>query len=85
MWSGSSNTVCDGNVFIDCERAIAFGLGPQAGFANSHSGGIICNNFVHAGVACASVNAPLTPDAPPFPRLPDLLQWLSGSRRHVFL
>ena len=47
MWSGSSNTLCDGNVFIECERAIAFGLGPQAGFANSHSGGMICNNFVY--------------------------------------
>ena len=51
MWSGSTNTVCDGNVFIDCERAIAFGLGPQAGFPNSHSGGMICNNFVYRQIA----------------------------------
>jgi hypothetical protein len=47
MWSGSSNTVCDSNVFLECERAIAFGLGPQNGFPHSHSGGLICNNFIY--------------------------------------
>jgi hypothetical protein len=47
MWSGSSNTICDSNTFIECERAIAFGLGPQAGFAHSHEGGIIRNNFIY--------------------------------------
>ena len=47
MWSGSSNTICDSNTFLECERAIAFGLGPQSGFPHSHSGGLICNNFVY--------------------------------------
>jgi hypothetical protein len=47
MWSGSSNTVCDGNVFLECERAIAYGLGPQAGFPHSHSGGVVSNNFIY--------------------------------------
>ncbi len=51
MWSGSSNTICDANVFLECERAIAFGLGPQAGFAHSHSGGVISNNFIYREAA----------------------------------
>jgi len=47
MWSGSSNTICESNTFIDCERSIAFGLGPQSGFAHGHQGGIIRNNFIY--------------------------------------
>jgi hypothetical protein len=47
MWSGSSGTICESNTFIDCERSIAFGLGPQTGFAHSHVGGIIRNNFIY--------------------------------------
>jgi PKD repeat protein len=47
MWSGSRNTLVYRNTFIDCERAIIFGLGPQTGFAHSHSGGAIVNNFIY--------------------------------------
>jgi len=47
MWSGSRNTVCDSNTFIDCERAIVYGLGPQPGFPHGHEGGVICNNFIY--------------------------------------
>jgi hypothetical protein len=47
MWSGSRNTVTYANTFIDCERAIAYGLGPQAGFPHGHEGGLICSNFIH--------------------------------------
>jgi hypothetical protein len=52
MWSGSRNTLTYANTFIDCERAIAYGLGPQAGFAHGHEGGTVCSNFIHrrAGV-----------------------------------
>ena len=52
MWSGSRDTQTYANTFIDCERAIAYGLGPQAGFAHGHEGGLICSNFIHrhAGV-----------------------------------
>jgi hypothetical protein len=46
MWSGSRNTAVYGNRFINCERAIIFGLGPKAPFAHSHSGGAIYNNFI---------------------------------------
>ena len=47
MWSGSRDTVTFANTFIDCERAIAYGLGPQSGFPNAHQGGIICSNFIY--------------------------------------
>ena len=52
MWSGSRHTLTYANTFIDCERAIAYGLGPQAGFAHGHEGGLVCGNFIHrrAGV-----------------------------------
>ena len=47
MWSGSRNTVVYNNTFINCERAIIFGLGPKPPFAHSHSGGLIYNNFIY--------------------------------------
>ena len=47
MWSGSRNTTVHGNVFINCERAIIFGLGPKPPYQFSHSGGIIDNNFIY--------------------------------------
>lgn len=47
MWSGSRDTVVHSNVFINCERGIIFGQGPQPPFAHSHSGGEIFNNFIY--------------------------------------
>jgi PKD repeat protein len=46
-WSGSRGTIVHGNTFINCERGIIFGLGPQAPYAHGHSGGSIYNNFIH--------------------------------------
>jgi hypothetical protein len=43
MWRGSSNSVVEGNTFIDCQRDIALGF--EEG--SSHSGGIIRNNFIY--------------------------------------
>src|SRR5262249_29339820 len=44
MWNHSQDTVVEGNTFIDCDRAVAFGLVDQAtGF--DHQGGVIRNNF----------------------------------------
>jgi hypothetical protein len=51
MWSGSRFTQTYANTFIDCERAIAYGLGPQPGFPFSHEGGLICGNFIHRQAA----------------------------------
>ncbi|MBN9120535.1 MAG: hypothetical protein J0I06_15515 [Planctomycetes bacterium] len=45
MWNGSRDTVVEGNTFIDCDRAVAFGLVDAAGF--DHQGGVIRNNFVY--------------------------------------
>ena len=51
IWNHSSNVTVDGNTIINCDRAIAFGLGPptdnlgDGGDAND--GGIIRNNFIY--------------------------------------
>jgi hypothetical protein len=47
MWSGSRDTQVYGNSFINCERAIIFGLGPKPPYQFSHSGGVIYNNFIY--------------------------------------
>jgi Bacterial Ig domain/Carboxypeptidase regulatory-like domain len=44
MWNHSSNTVVEGNSFINCARGIAFGMG-EVTPGSDHSGGIIRNNF----------------------------------------
>ncbi len=44
MWNGSSNTLAEGNTFIDCQREIAFGLVERT--PDDHAGGIIRNNFI---------------------------------------
>jgi hypothetical protein len=43
MWNRSSNTLTEGNAFVNCARGIAYGLQEIPGF--DHSGGIIRNNF----------------------------------------
>ena len=46
MWNSSSNTLTEGNTFLNCARGIAYGLlDLPSGF--DHSGGIIRNNFFH--------------------------------------
>jgi hypothetical protein len=44
MWNHSANTVAEGNTFINCDRAIAFGLYDNSGY--DHQGGVIRNNFI---------------------------------------
>ena len=44
-WNGAQGTICEGNTFVDCDRAIAFGLIRRENFAD-HTGGVIRNNFV---------------------------------------
>jgi hypothetical protein len=46
FWRNSSNTVVEGNVFINVDRAIAFGLDNSVPYRD-HSGGAIRNNFVY--------------------------------------
>src|SRR5262249_42086099 len=53
MWNHSSNTVVEGNTFINVDRAIALGLTNQAtGF--DHQGGIVRNNMVYLQPGLAS-------------------------------
>lgn len=48
MWNGAKNTICESNTFLNCDRAIAFGLIQRKTFAD-HEGGIIQNNFIYVG------------------------------------
>ncbi len=43
-WHGSTNTIIERNLIIECDFGISFGNAGQGGI--SHSGGIIKNNFV---------------------------------------
>jgi hypothetical protein len=45
MWRGAADTVTDGNTFMNCQRAIAYGLDPTSPF--DHSGGVVRNNFIY--------------------------------------
>lgn len=47
MWNGSTNTLVDGNTFIECQREIALGLIERT--PNDHTGGVIRNNFIYRG------------------------------------
>lgn len=47
MWSGSRGTIVHSNTFINCERSIIFGLGPQPPYPHGHSGRSIVNNFIY--------------------------------------
>jgi len=44
-WNHSSNTITEGNTFLNCARGIAYGLQDVSG--SDHSGGIIRNNFFY--------------------------------------
>ncbi len=46
FWRNSSNTVTEQNVFINVDRAIAYGLDNSVPYRD-HSGGMIRNNFVY--------------------------------------
>jgi hypothetical protein len=43
-WRGAAETVTEANTFIDCQRAISYGL--EASSPPDHSGGAIRNNFI---------------------------------------
>ena len=49
MWNASTNTLVDGNTFINCQREIALGLIERT--PNDHTGGIVRNNFIYRDVA----------------------------------
>ena len=45
MWNHSTNTLTEGNTFINVDRAIAYGLYDNSG--SDHQGGVIRNNFIY--------------------------------------
>lgn len=45
FWRESAGTIVDGNIIINCDRGIGFGLGNS--LTDGHMGGLIMNNFVH--------------------------------------
>ncbi len=45
FWNHSQNTITENNLFINTDRAVAYGLTDIAG--SDHTGGIIRNNFVY--------------------------------------
>lgn len=45
-WDLSSNTIVENNLFINVDRAVAFGLWERTDGQHDHSGGIIRNNMV---------------------------------------
>jgi Right handed beta helix region len=51
MWNRSSNTLTEGNTFINCQRDIAYGLNVRA--PHDHTGGIIRNNFIYRDASFA--------------------------------
>ena len=48
MWNASTNTLVDGNTFVNCQREIALGLVERT--PNDHTGGIVRNNFIYRDV-----------------------------------
>lgn len=46
FWSGSSDTIVERNVLLDCSQGIAFGNSSQTGI--NHTGGIVRNNVIYA-------------------------------------
>lgn len=61
MWNGSRNTLSENNVFINVDRAIAYGLLNRS---NDHQGGIIRNNMVTMTPGLYSASRTSGSDAP---------------------
>jgi len=53
FWSGSSNTVVERNLLVDCYQGIAFGNSSHG--VGDHIGGIVKNNFIYASLPHDSV------------------------------
>ena len=63
MWSSSSNTLTEGNTFLNCAREIAYGFVNRAG-GFDHSGGVIRNNFIYRSGAQSGDVAISVADSP---------------------
>lgn len=55
MWNGASGSIVENNVFINVDRAIAFGLMERSGNYD-HQGGVIRNNMIYYAPGLFSAN-----------------------------
>ena len=62
MWQGSTDTMVEGNTFVDCSRGVSLGLVSS----EDHAGGMVRNNFFRWNPAAA-----YTVDVPIYTRSPD--------------
>ncbi len=53
FWSGSSGTLVERNLLVNCYQGIAFGNASHG--SGDHTGGIVRNNFIYAGMRHDSV------------------------------
>jgi hypothetical protein len=63
MWNGATDTIVEGNTFIDCQREISIGLIDRAG-PTDHNGGIVRNNFIYRSASVAGDTAILIANSP---------------------
>lgn len=61
MWNGSTNSLVDGNTFVDCQREISLGLMDRT--PDDHRGGVIRNNFIYRSPAVSGDTAVLVADS----------------------
>jgi hypothetical protein len=62
VWRGSSNTLVEGNTFLNCARGVMFGADDTV--SPSHSGGIIRNNMFHRSASQAGDVGIILSDSP---------------------
>ncbi len=62
MWNHSTNSLVDGNTFLNCHREISLGLVQRT--PDDHVGGIVRNNFVHRNLFGDGDAAVLVADSP---------------------
>ena len=62
MWNGTTNTIVDGNTFLDCQREISLGLVERT--PNDHTSGIVRNNFIDRRPGPTGDAAILVADSP---------------------
>jgi hypothetical protein len=63
FWRNSTNTVTEQNVFINVDRAIAYGLDNSTPYRD-HAGGVIQNNFVYLTPGLLSASRKASSDGP---------------------
>jgi len=66
IWNGSKNATTEDNLFLNCQREIAYGLSDPSTITDDNTGGLIANNMIyrsgtqHGDVAIGVWNSPDT-------------------------